>query len=120
MAGVVFFMLIFGIMELALAVLAYNTIAYAASQGARYGSTLLDSSQNATGTAEVQATVEAAATSLNLTASNITVTWPADTIYGNSRNDVNVVVTYNYVFRIPGLASYTLPLTSTAELMCSQ
>ena len=121
MAGLIFLMLLFAIMELALAILTYNTLAFAATQGARYGSTLTDSNQNATnGTPAVQSVVEGAAPDLSLTASNITVTWPADTIYGNGRNDVSVAVTYNYTFRIPGLASYTLPLTSTSELMCSQ
>jgi len=129
-AAIVLIILMFSIMEMALAILAYNTISFAASEGARYGSALPNTSQNAsTGTPAVQAVVQAQAPSLGLTTAQIVVTWPTDTVLNNGRLDVSVQVNYSFVVSIPRMpwrslasqpASVTLPLTATAEIMCSQ
>jgi Flp pilus assembly protein TadG len=129
-AAIVLIILMFSIMEMALAVLAYNTISFAAAEGARYGSALPDASQNSSiGTPAVQAIVQAQAPSLGLTTADIVVTWPTDTVLNNGRLDVSVQVNYSFMVSIPRMpwrslasqpASVTLPLTSTAEMMCSQ
>ena len=126
-AGVMFLFLIFTIMEMALAVLAYNSICYAASEAARYGSALPPSgttgvtvTQNsAGGTSAVEGVAEAAAASITLTASNFTVTWPSDSLFSGG-TDVSVRITYNFALSIPGMTAVTLPLTATAQMLCSQ
>jgi Flp pilus assembly protein TadG len=135
-AGVVFLVLLFTIMEMALAVLAYNSISFAVSEAVRYGSALpatatdlAPAAQNtAAGTSAVQAVAEAAASSVSLTAADIVVTWPSDSLYTGG-TDVAITITYDFSLAIPRLpwqslathpASISLPLTVTAQMLCSQ
>jgi len=120
LAGVAFLLLLFAIMEMALAVLAYNTISFAASEAVRYGSAVQAANQNTASTnTAIQNVAIAAAPDLNLTSGNVAVTWSTDSLI-TSRNDIAVTISYNYPLSIPFLKATTLPLTSTSKMMASQ
>ncbi len=119
----VFFMLLFGIIEMGLAVMTYNTICEAAREAAR--SAIIHG--NGTGTTTVVSTDEtnaqdvaiAAAPGLNLTASDVTVTFPTDSAVP-SGIDVKVVISYPYTISVPGVESYSVHLTGTSQMPVSQ
>lgn len=119
--AVAVFLLLFGIMEMALAILAYNSISFAASEAARYGAAVQSSNQNTSSTnTAIQNVAIGAAPDIPLTASNIVVTWPSDSLM-SGRVDINVAIAYNYPLSIPFMKNpVTLSLTATSTMMASQ
>jgi Flp pilus assembly protein TadG len=114
-----FFMLIFGVIQMALAVFAYNSLCDAAREAARYAMVHGPSSANPATTSQIQQVAMNVAPNLNLQTSNITVSWPSDSNLP-SLKDAQVTITYNYSFRIPFMSAVTLPLTSSSQMLVSQ
>ena len=129
LVSVIFFTLIFAIVEFALVLHAGNAVAMAAQQGARYamvrGSdwTAVCSSPSSYGCQATAATVQSYVLAqphgpINLQASNIEVTWLTTTAAGVSCTQyaqgcqVQVKVSYAFPLRLP-LVSATIPLSST-------
>ncbi|MGH7779771.1 MAG: TadE/TadG family type IV pilus assembly protein [Candidatus Binataceae bacterium] len=122
MVATVFFALLFGIMQMAELVFSYNTICDAAREATRAaivhgGSSALDST--------IQQAAINAAPSLNLTTSNVQVSFPAD-VNVPSGIDAKVVITYTspiklLAFLLPrGQAAPTFKLTATSQMPVSQ
>src|ERR1035438_1567832 len=129
LAATVFFMLIFGIIELCLGIYAGNFVAMAAQQGTRYA--MVRGSGNPSCPSVSSFGCSATATDvqnyvlglthpgINLTASNITVTWLTTTATGstctpNSQGcQVEVTVNYPFPLNIP-FFSTSIPLSSTS------
>jgi Flp pilus assembly protein TadG len=107
---------LFSIMNMSAAVLGYNTICHAAHEAVRsaivHGSTISDASA-------IQAVAINAAADLNLTDSDVTVTFPTDTSVP-SQLDAKVVITYDFTVNIPFRSPITFPLTATAQMPVSQ
>ncbi len=115
----VFLMIAFVTMKLALAVYNYNMICSAAREAARYAITHGPNSPNPASIAEIQQVAVDAAPGLSLSASNVTVNW----LNGPSlpsRKDAQVQVTYPYTLRLPFMASRTLTLRSTSQMLAAQ
>jgi len=118
-----FIVLTFAIFEMALAVLAYNSVSFAASEAARYAVALGPNSPNPATPAQIEQVAISAGGGLNLTTSNVTVSWVSDPIL-TTREDVVVTVTYPYHVSIPFLwphdISDSINLTSSAQMLASQ
>jgi Flp pilus assembly protein TadG len=114
-----FILILFATIEMALAVFAYNTLCFAAREAARYAMVHGPNSPNPATTAQIQQVAINAAASVNLSATNITVSWPADSNLP-SKQDAQVQISYNYNLQIPFLSSVTLKLTSTSQMLVSQ
>jgi len=119
MVASVFLLLLFATLQLALAVLTYNSICFAAREAARYGMVHGPSSPNPATNSQIQQTAINAAPSLNLSASNITVSWIADPNLP-SKQDVQVQVSYTYPIRVPFTNSVTANFVSTSRMLVSQ
>jgi len=111
-----FLLTISAIMFMAEVVLGYNSLCSAARLAARYASVHGSSSSNAS---SIQAVAIAAAPDLNLTTSNVAVTFPTDTKVP-SQLDAKVVMTYNYSVHIPFMSTQTFPFTVTSQMPVSQ
>ena len=114
-----FFMLIFGVIQMALADFAHTSVCAAAREAVRYAMVHGPSSANPATTAQIQQIAMNVAPSLNLQTNNITVSWPSDSNIP-SQKDAQVTISYNYVFRIPFMSTVTLPLTSKSQMLVSQ
>jgi Flp pilus assembly protein TadG len=114
-----FFMLIFGVIQMALAVFAYNSLCDAAREAVRYAMVHGPGSASPATTVQIQQVAMNVAPNLNLQTSNITVSWPSDSNIA-SLKDAQVTITYNYSFRIPFMSAVTLPLTSSSQMLVSQ
>ncbi|HVN90425.1 MAG TPA: TadE/TadG family type IV pilus assembly protein [Candidatus Binataceae bacterium] len=118
-----FIVLTFAIMEMALAVLAYNSVSFAASEAARYAAAFGPNSPNPATTAQIQQVAITSAGGLNLTNSNVSVNWVTDANL-STRQDVVVKVTYPYVVSIPFLWPHdinsTVNLSSTSQILAAQ
>jgi Flp pilus assembly protein TadG len=119
LVAVVFLLLIFSLMEMAAVVFAYATICEAAREAVRYAIAHSPTSANPATNAQIQQVAINAAPSLGLTATNVTVTWPAD-INLPSKNDAKVTVSYPYTLRIPLMSPVNLTLAATSRTLVSQ
>jgi Flp pilus assembly protein TadG len=114
-----FFMLIFGTIQMALAVSAYNSLSAAAREAVRYAVVHSPTSANPASTSQIQQVAISAAPALNLQTSNITVSWPSDTNIP-SEDDAEVAISYNYRVKIPFMSAITLTLASSSQMLVSQ
>jgi len=114
-----FFMLIFGVIQMALAVFAYNSVCAADREAVRYAMVHGPSSANPATTSQIQQVAMNVAPSLNLQTSNITVSWPTDSNIP-SQQDAQVTISYNYKIHIPFMSTITLPLSSNSQMLASQ
>ncbi len=122
MGATIFLMLMFAIIELAMVVYSYNTISHAARECVRYAIVHSPTGPNPATIAQIKnvAVSYAGLPAPNqLTASDVTVTWPADPNLPSS-DDAQCTIALNYSLRIPFLPSKTLPLTTTARMLVSQ
>lgn len=105
----------FAILLMGHMVFSYNSISAAAREGARFalihGSTAADESS-------IQKVAIAAAPSLGLTTSNVTVSFPQD-LNVPSQLDAKVVINYTYNIQVPFMQSKQLTLTATAQMPVS-
>jgi Flp pilus assembly protein TadG len=135
LASSIFFTMIFGIIEFCLVTYAAGFVAFAAQQGTRYA--MVRGSDWTTSCASVTSYACKVTTpanvqnyilslphpSINLTASNINVTWPGTTAAGASTGcasdpygqgcQVKVIVSYTFILHIP-FFSTSIPLSSTS------
>jgi len=112
----VFLLAIAAIMYMGEVVLGYNSLCSAARLAARYGSVHGSTASDASA---IQTVAINAAPDLNLTTSNVTVTFPTDTKVP-SQLDAKVVINYSYAVTIPFASSVTFPLTVTSQMPVSQ
>ena len=60
------------------------------------------------------------APALNLTPADISVSWPTDPHILPSQDDAQVTISYTYQFQIPFLSPVALKLTTTSQMLVSQ
>lgn len=114
-----FLLLMFGLMQMGLAVYNYNTACAAAREAVRYAIVHSPTSPNPATTSQIQQVAINYAPALNLTSSDISVSWPADPNLP-SLKDARVAISYNYQLEIPFLSTVTLTLTSSSQMLVSQ
>jgi Flp pilus assembly protein TadG len=122
LGGTVFFLLTFAIIELALVVYSYNTISHAARECVRYAIVHSPTGPNPATTSQIQNVTISYAdlpSPNQLTASAITVTWPADSNLP-LKDAAQCSIALNYLLQVPFLASATIPLTASARMLVSQ
>jgi Flp pilus assembly protein TadG len=114
-----FFLLTFGIIEMGLAAYTYNTISEASREAVRYAAVHSQTSANPATIAQIQQVAINAANGVNLTSSNVAVSWPADQNLP-TMDDAKVQITYSYGISIPFMSAMTVQLTSTSRMLVSQ
>ena len=115
----VFLVLLFAIMQLAIAVLSYNMVSFAAREAARYAMVRGPNSPNPATTAQIQQIAINAAPNLNLSTSNISVNWVTDPNLP-SKQDVQIQITYSLPLQIPFTKAVTANFVSTSQMLVSQ
>jgi Flp pilus assembly protein TadG len=115
----VFFMLMFGVMEMSSAVYSYHMVCTAAREGVRYAIVHSPTSANPATTTQIQDYAKTYATGLDASQLSVTATFPADPRLV-TKKDAQVVVTYNYPLNIPFITPVTLSLSSTSKMLVSQ
>ena len=108
--------LILSIMNVGYGVYCYHTIAYAARAAVRYAITHGPNSPLPATNAQVQQAAVNSAIGMNLTTSNVTVTWPTDAKISTMK-DAKVVITYPFQLY---LAPVNLSLTTTSQMLVAQ
>lgn len=114
-----FFMLSFGIMEMASAVMAYNSVCDAAREAVRYAIVHSPTSANPATTAQIQQVAINIAPNLGIKQSQVTVTFPADSNLP-SMKDAEVQISYPYSVSIPFIPTMSVTLTTTSRMLVSQ
>ena len=128
----ILFTMVFGLIELGLALYSYNFVSESAREGSRYamvrGSSCASPCITATA-ASVQTYVQNLRyPGLNPSNLTVTTTWPdtgasctpSVTPCNNPGNNVMVTVAYAFPWSVPFLRSATLTMTSTSEVIISQ
>jgi Flp pilus assembly protein TadG len=120
-AATVLLLLIFGVMNLGSAVYDYNTIANAGREAVRYAAihSPTSASPSKSPYTDVKQVVVDYAPGLNLTTSQVDVSFQKDTRM-TTRYDAIVTVTYAYTLNMPFMNSTNLTFTSTAQMLASQ
>lgn len=119
MVASVFLLLLFGIMEMGFAVYNYNTACSAAREAVRYAIVHSPTGPNPATIPQIKQVAINYAPALNLTSSDINVTFPADANLP-SQDDAQVTISYKYQLDVPFLSPVTLKLTSTSQMLVSQ
>jgi len=114
-----FFILSFGIIEMASAVMAYNSVCDAAREAVRYAIVHSPTSANPATTAQIQQVAMNVAPNLGITQSQITVSFPADSNLPSS-TDAEVEISYPYTITIPFIPKMSVTLTATSRMLVSQ
>jgi Flp pilus assembly protein TadG len=119
------FLLLFGLMFVGNAVYRYNTMSNAAREAVRYAIVHSPTSPNPATNDQIRQVAINYATGVNLTANDITVTWPKDPNINNITNktdayDAQVQISYSYSLNVPFLNAVTWNLTSTSRMLVSQ
>lgn len=124
--------IIFGVIDFARALYAYEFVAHAAREGTRYamvrGAQCQQTDCSMTG---IQTYVKSLANNIGLDPSAMAdpqVTWPSAsynnpscaTTYNNPGCVVQVQVTYNFKFIFPFLPTITYPMISTSQMVIAQ
>ena len=117
LVAIVFFTIVFGIMEFGRMIFDYNIVAQASREGARYASVRGATSGHAATADAVKTYVVNKSVGL-LTTSNVTVTWPDGGATPNaSGKNVQVTTTYNFNPIVTLVPSATWPLSSTTKMV---
>lgn len=119
LSAALFILLLFGVVEMALAAYNYNMVCSAAREAVRYAIVHSPTSPNPATVSQIQQVAIDYAPALNLTSSNISVNWPADANLP-SMNDAQVTISYNYQIAVPFLQPVALTLTTTSQMLVSQ
>jgi Flp pilus assembly protein TadG len=114
-----FLLLMFAVLQLSLAVLTYNSVAFAAREAARYAIVHGPSGPNPATNTQIQQVAINAAPALSLSASNINVNWVTDPNLP-TKQDIQVKVTYPYQIQIPFVSAVTANFASTSQLLVAQ
>jgi Flp pilus assembly protein TadG len=108
--------LILSIINAGYGVFCYHTISYAARDAVRYAVVRGPNSSSPATTAQIQQVAVNAALGVNLSTSNVTVTWPTNAKISTMK-DARVVISYPFqLYMTPS----TLTLTSTAQMLAEQ
>jgi Flp pilus assembly protein TadG len=119
LASIVFFIMVFGLIDVGRAVWNYNTLSQATREGARYaivhGSRSADPA-TADDPQDIVDQVEKFAGGLNLDDLTVTATWPDDS--NNPGREVTIESTYSYtpMFGMFGIPSFDMSSSSTMEI----
>ena len=119
LASTTFLLLVFGVMEMCVAVYSYNTICSAAREAVRFAIVHSPTGPNPATTAQIQQVAIDYAPALNLTASEITVSWPADAALP-SQLDAQVSISHAFTLQIPFIVTTSLALSGTSQMLVSQ
>ena len=119
MAAIVFFVMVFGVIDVARAVWNYNTLAQATREGTRYAIVHGSLSPDPASTADQQDVidqVEEFAGGLDLTALNVTATWPDGSNEPGERVTVESTYTYIPIFGFFDFVSIPMSSSSTMDI----
>jgi Flp pilus assembly protein TadG len=128
LVSALFFLLVFGIVEMSIVVYEYTTICMAAREATRYAAAHSPTSANPDD-ANHDATIAVATNEATfLTAGEVTVTFPADpSPHLNNQTDAVVTISHTYSLYIPllnyfiaGTNPLTINLGSTSQMLVSQ
>jgi Flp pilus assembly protein TadG len=117
----VFLLLLFGIMEMASAVNAYNDISTAAREAARYAVVHSPTSANSPSKTAPYSDIQQQAVNYApfLSTSDVTVSFPADARIP-TQSDALIQITHTYPLKIPFMSSINLQLSSSSRMLVSQ
>jgi Flp pilus assembly protein TadG len=115
----VFLLLLFAIMQVALAVYNYNTVCSVAREAVRYAMVHSPSSTNPASDSQIQQIAVNNAVGLDSSRLTVTVSWPANASLPLQK-DAQVKVSYQYQLNIPFMAPLSLTFASTSEMLVSQ
>jgi Flp pilus assembly protein TadG len=119
LAAALFFLFVFGIVEMGIIVYQYTTISMAAREATRYAAAHSPTSANPASTDQIKAIATNEAPFLS--ASEVTVTFPADpSVNLLNQSDAVVTISHTYSQHIPGMSPLTLTLTSSSQMLVSQ
>jgi MFS superfamily sulfate permease-like transporter len=120
LVAMVFFLVVFAVIEMGILVYQYTTISMAAREATRYAAAHSPTSQNPAGSGSYP-TVESVAMNeaMFLSASEVTVTYPADPILPRQK-DALVTISHTYHQYIPGMPPLSFTLTSSSQMLVSQ
>jgi Flp pilus assembly protein TadG len=104
--------LMFGVIQAALAIYAYNFVSYGARAGVRYAMVHGTQSGSAATNASVQTYVRGLAIALDTSSLTVATTWTPNESPGST---INVKVTYSFASLLPLVWSSTLSMSSTAQ-----
>ena len=112
-----FLLLLFGIMQMAMAVNAYNDVSTAAREAARYA--VVHSPTSAV--PETNGTIAGVAVNYApfLSTADVTVSFPADSRIP-TQSDALIQITHTYPLNIPFMSSINLQLSSSSRMLVSQ
>jgi len=116
-----FLLLIFGIMEMGLAVNAYNDVSTAAREAARYAVVHSPTSANNPSTTPPYSDIQQQAVGYApfLSTSDVTVSFPADAQL-TTQKDALVQITHSYPLNIPFMSAVNLQLSASSRMLVSQ
>lgn len=119
LAGTLFFLVLFGLMDMAYGTFCYNMVSSAARTAVRYAIVHGPTSASPATTAQIQQVAVNAAPGVNLSLSDVTVTWPADPNLP-SKTDARVKITFNYRLLIAYFTPTNMTISSTSQMLVSQ
>lgn len=120
MTASVFLLLLFAIMEMAIAVNAYNDVSTAAREAARYAVVHSPTSANSPSAAPYTDIQQQAVNYAPfLSTSDVTVSFPADGQIP-AQKDALIQITHTYALNIPFTSSINLQLSSSSRMLVSQ
>ena len=119
LVGIVFFLLLYGTIDVGRAVWNYNTLAQATREGTRYAIVHGANSSDPSGPGDGQAvsdTVEQFASGLDISRLTVQAEWPDGSNVAGSA--VRVTSQYNYepMFNFLGIVSFSMTSSSTMEI----
>jgi len=116
LSSILFFTVVFGIVQFGLAVWQYNTVSNLAQEGARWASVRGSSSSMPATAAELQAFVESRSTGFPVT---VTAT-PANPSAAPPGGLISVQVTSSFNMATPLIPAASMNLSSTAQMIVSR
>lgn len=119
MVATAFLLFLTGVMFMAEAVMAYNSMSAAAEEAVRYAVAYGPNSPAPATTAQIQQIAINTASQIPLSNSNVNVSWSTDANLA-TRQDAKVIISYDYPLKIPFMSKITLHLTATSQMMASQ
>lgn len=119
LSATLFLLLLFGVLQMLLAMYQYNTLCSAAREAVRYAIAHSPTSANPASSAQIQQVAINYAPALNLTASDISVSFVTDANLP-SQNDAKVAISYQYQLQIPFITPVTMTLSTTSQMLASQ
>ena len=117
MTAIVFFLLVFAILNFSIAVYAYNLVSYAAREGTRYASVRGSSAPSPAAAADIERFVKSESSGLSPANLTVKTIWNPD---NNPGSFVRVQVQYKFDFVMTFVSLPELSLASTSQLVIAQ